>query len=99
MKTLIKKRSAFKSKPTTFNKHLNIFKSRRILSELQIAELECRLSKTENLKCESDALQDETEALCDKSSASGEDDESVSKRKRIENEYFKLVACEPSLFE
>lgn len=89
-KTLIKKRSSLKAKLTTFNKYLNVLRSCKALSDMQIAELECRLSKIEALNSDFDTLQDEIEMLCEESS--GGDEESPSEREQFENEYFALVA-------
>lgn len=88
-KTLIKKRSSMKSKLTTFSKYLNVLKSCTVLSEMQIAELECRLSKIEDLNRDFDTLQDEIEMLCEESP--GECEES-SEREQFENDYFALLA-------
>lgn len=94
LKTLLKKRSAIKSKLTIFSNHLKIVKSSKSLTKLQIIDLECRLQKFEPLCEEFDALQTEIEILSDEPQTK---DEVPLERELFDNDYYSLVATAKSL--
>ncbi|KAF9404597.1 hypothetical protein HW555_000356 [Spodoptera exigua] len=86
MKGFIKKRASIKAKLTQFNTYLNISKSCKKLSEVQVIEIEYRLNIFESLYEKYDALQDELEALVDDPS------EQYAEREEFEKLYYGLVA-------
>ncbi|KAF9405434.1 hypothetical protein HW555_013830 [Spodoptera exigua] len=82
MKGFIKKRASIKAKLTQFNTYLNISKSCKKLSEVQVIEIEYRLNIFESLYEKYDALQDELEALVDDPS------EQYAEREEFERLYY-----------
>nr|XP_049706806.1 uncharacterized protein LOC126053457 [Helicoverpa armigera] len=86
--TIIRKRSAIKSKLTIFANHLKLIETSKSLTELQIIDLQCRLRKIEPLYEEFDSLQTEIEVLSDEPPV----DEVPAERVQFDNDYYTLVA-------
>ncbi|XP_063895882.1 uncharacterized protein LOC126056614 isoform X3 [Helicoverpa armigera] len=86
--TMIRKRSAIKSKLTIFANHLKLIETSKSLTELQIIDLQCRLRKIEPLYEEFDSLQTEIEVLSDEPPV----DEVPAERVQFDNDYYTLVA-------
>ncbi|XP_050551679.1 uncharacterized protein LOC126911008 [Spodoptera frugiperda] len=92
LKTLIKKRSAIKSKLTIFGNHIKLIETSKPLTELQIIGLQCRLRKIEPLYEEFDTLQTEIEILSDEPPV-----EEVPVERVQFDDYYLLVARAKSL--
>lgn len=93
LKTLIKKRSAIKSKLTIFGNHIKLIETSKPLTELQIIDIQCRLQKIEPLYEEFDTLQTEIEILSDEPPV----EEVPAERVQFDNNYYSLVARAKSL--
>ncbi|XP_026746171.1 uncharacterized protein LOC113507515 isoform X3 [Trichoplusia ni] len=86
IKSFIKKRASFKAKLTQFSSYLNIVQSCEKLSEVQLIEIEHRLSTFESLYEKYDILQTELEEAVDDPS------EQYTEREEFEKQYYSLVA-------
>ncbi|XP_026742765.1 uncharacterized protein LOC113504589 isoform X2 [Trichoplusia ni] len=86
IKSFIKKRASFKAKLTQFSSYLNIAQSCEKLSEVQLIEIEHRLSTFEGLYEKYDILQTELEEAVDDPS------EQYTEREEFEKQYYSLVA-------
>ncbi|XP_073949686.1 uncharacterized protein [Choristoneura fumiferana] len=84
---LIKKRASLKCKLTNFKTFLTPYQSIKSLSELQISEVECRLSKIEDMYSVFDELQEQIEI------ESENPDEQYKERTEFENQYYALLSC------
>lgn len=85
LKDLNKKRASLKGKLTLFVNFLNVQKTCTLLSELQVAELDCRLSKIEGIYGDYDALQGEIELLSDT-------EDQLVERDVFESQYYGAIA-------
>lgn len=85
IKELVKLRGNVKAKLTLFGNYLKTIDGSQPLTDLQITEIELRLSKTENTFSEFDQLQTEFESL-------SEEKTKYEEREGFENKYYMLVA-------
>ncbi|XP_026736737.1 uncharacterized protein LOC113500227 [Trichoplusia ni] len=83
---LIRRRGSMKAKLTNFSKYLSVLESNDELSDLQVLDLESRLSKFEKLYGEFDTLQTEIELLSDNP------DDAHADRFKFEEMYHNLIA-------
>lgn len=83
---LIKKRGGIKSKLTIFSNYINLLKSSKELSPLQLLDLDSRFNKFNALYTDFDQLQ------CDIEMTSENLDDECKERELFENLYHKLVA-------
>ncbi|XP_073943812.1 uncharacterized protein isoform X2 [Choristoneura fumiferana] len=91
IKKLKRSKASIKAKLTQFEKYLNTAISYENLSDAHVTELECRLSRIENLINDFDTLQCELELLCDPP------DEQYADREMFESQYYRLVASARNL--
>ncbi|CAH2101076.1 unnamed protein product [Euphydryas editha] len=92
IKKLKKSKSSIKAKLTYFENYIKLASSYDSLSELHKTEMECRLSKFENLYVEFDQLQIKLEELCDPP------DEQYADREAFESQYYQLLSRGRHLF-
>lgn len=91
LKELIKKRSSMKAKLTHFNNYFTVIQSSTSLSDVQIAELDCRLNKIDSLYGAYDELQTEVESI------SEDQDLQFKERESFESQFYTLVSSAHTL--
>ncbi|KAF9417196.1 hypothetical protein HW555_005707 [Spodoptera exigua] len=91
LKTLLRKRSALKSKLTIYSNFINLVKSSAHISEMQRLDLQERFNKFDSLHSQFDELQTEIELLADDAETA------FVEREEFDRQFFNLVALTRSL--
>ncbi|KAF9417688.1 hypothetical protein HW555_005269 [Spodoptera exigua] len=90
-KTLLRKRSALKSKLTIYSNFINLVKSSAHISEMQRLDLQERFNKFDSLHSQFDELQTEIELLA------YDAETAFVEREEFDRQFFNLVALTRSL--